>query len=323
MGTLTLTGFTGAGARSVNAPVFFQDFTTTTTGQSAASLGYGRGAGQPVVVDMTEGLDARSGSLKWETGAGSDVGGGIAEAFPHVYNLLPPGSLQVIRAVSMKLVKTRSTSGQTGPMQLKSFRAGTTSPSDSTPFYSGQPAFKTSLYINASHGDFTSVFSTWESLGNTVDHTLWSAATPTWHVGGWNHFKVIFSHNTLGSADGRITYWINGVCVLDRRDCAPRTAADQALQYIQLLPGFDFKVGDEWTVRYANDYIDNQLSRVELTDNATYSNSTRWALQPVLAWSDSTITVRLNAIGFIAGTRGYFHIFNARGDHVGVIERSL
>ncbi len=321
---MVLDGFVGAGSKSPVAPVWFERFSTTTEGETASAVGYQRAARHDVHVDMSDGILSCRGSLRFDTGPGADVGGGIGEVFPHVYNDLPAGSLQVVRSFWIKVVKTVSGSGSNGPMQLKSVRTGTVSPSDNTPHYSGLPAFKTSLYLNAEIGNFNSVYSTWDAIDdNDATHTQWSRGTPSWKTGGWNRLTMIFTHNSLGAANGRLQYWVNETQILNRTDCAPRSTTEQFLQYVQLFPGFDFKFGDEWTVKFADDYVDNTLARVELTDQADYATSSQWAMQGLTAWSDSSITIAPNFAGFASGQTGYFHVFDAAGAVVDVVSRTI
>lgn len=66
--------------------------------------------------------------------------------------------------------------------------------------------------------------------------------------------------------------------------------------------------------RYFDDvYIDSTLSRVVLTDNATYSSSTIIEPQIPSAWSTTEITVKLN-LGALTGSTAYMFVFDADGD---------
>ena len=59
-------------------------------------------------------------------------------------------------------------------------------------------------------------------------------------------------------------------------------------------------------------YIDNTQQRVEITDSATYASSTISEIQPVTAWSDTSITVDLNTAALSAGTY-YLHVLDSSG----------
>ena len=69
-------------------------------------------------------------------------------------------------------------------------------------------------------------------------------------------------------------------------------------------------------------YIDNTQQRVELTDSATYASSTISEIQPVTAWSDTSITINLNTDALSAGTY-YLHVIDDSGASIYNESRSV
>lgn len=60
-------------------------------------------------------------------------------------------------------------------------------------------------------------------------------------------------------------------------------------------------------------YTDQTRNRVVMTDNATYASSTKWAVQPVVSWSDTSITVTKKRQSFAVNDTAYYHVFDSSG----------
>jgi len=60
-------------------------------------------------------------------------------------------------------------------------------------------------------------------------------------------------------------------------------------------------------------YIDESRARAVLTDAALYVNSTKWAVQPIESFSDTSVTVTGKRQDFTAGTSAYLHLFDDAG----------
>lgn len=65
----------------------------------------------------------------------------------------------------------------------------------------------------------------------------------------------------------------------------------------------------DMTVYQSEEYVSSARARVIITDNADYSLSTTWQIQPVVSWSDSSIVVARQQGALSLGTN-YAHIFN-------------
>jgi hypothetical protein len=71
------------------------------------------------------------------------------------------------------------------------------------------------------------------------------------------------------------------------------------------------------TLRQDDHYVQvGTRKRVELCNNATYASSTRREIQPLSAWSDTSVSVTLNKGGFTAGTY-YLHVIGESDTSLG------
>jgi hypothetical protein len=63
-------------------------------------------------------------------------------------------------------------------------------------------------------------------------------------------------------------------------------------------------------------YVDGSRCRVVMTNTSTYSSWTKWAIQPIIAYSDTNVTVKKNRGMFTVGDTAYLHVFNSSGVRV-------
>jgi len=152
--------------------------------------------------------------------------------------------------------------------------------------------------------------------GSNPGYWSWGANAIT--LGAWHHLQFEFSHNSSpGAADGVYRQWFDGVLVKDESDLVTRCTGNTNY-------GRPFIVGfyNSWTDSgsdaddfYIDDvYIDNTWARIEIGNEATYSSCTHREIQVPSAWSDSSITIKLNRGSFGETETAYLFIIDSSGN---------
>lgn len=130
----------------------------------------------------------------------------------------------------------------------------------------------------------------------------------------WQFYEVEWD---FGTADGDDSYFTdrvnnNPTVTWNGEECL--TAANSDLPDWILTPINGFGTTGHPVTYYMDDvYVDETRNRVVMTDNATYASSTKWAVQPVLTWSDTQITCTGKRQGFAVDDTAYLHVFNNSG----------
>ena len=129
----------------------------------------------------------------------------------------------------------------------------------------------------------------------------------------WQFYELEFDAGTADGSDSYFIVRVNNTVALEWDGKEYLTAANSQLPDWVLLPinGLDNAPSIIMTIDEL--YIDESRARVIMTDNATYSISTKYSAQPVTAWSDTSIsyTQKRGEIGI--GETAYLHVFNNSG----------
>lgn len=317
----------GFGTKPSAAPLFYNNFDSASVGALPSSLGLTDSIDATVVNVQNDRSFTGSKSLKGVFPANID-------SFPEV-SFIPPANTNEIY-VSGMMYWTTSIPGNMSQFIFKLTRMG------SGVLYHGQPQQYqtvrplTSGIVNG--GD-------WGYNAGGGSTTAWCSAmfygSPTnlpgpnsdqWNFTEWAH-KI---GNPTGSANGYSEIRCNS-----QNSMPPTTIPTHAL-FVNQITGADYVTGNTnnsgadafftWVITFFDGlgtpgntstslwvdelYIDNCRNRVVLTDNATYTSSTKFLMQPPTAWSNTQIVATLNSSVFTSGSTGYFHIFDGTGAEV-------
>lgn len=142
-----------------------------------------------------------------------------------------------------------------------------------------------------------------------------ASATPSAVLtnGDWHFYELEFYAGTVDGDDAEFYERIDGIPTHTFVDRPFLTTANSDLPDWFLTPinGRDgFPEVDDYVDCLM---IDESRARVVMTDNATYASSTQWAVQPISAYSDTSVTVTGKRQGFTSGATAYLHIFDDDG----------
>lgn len=170
--------------------------------------------------------------------------------------------------------------------------------------YNGWEAGNTAFRFVETNGGVTGVF----------------AMASVFGLGAWHCVQGEWGENTgAGNADGRLRLWVDGALKDTSDTFITNTSSDGAAKNKNplLLGWYDsaasFPGGTAMYVDYSEVYVDTTFARVELGDSATYGSCTHREVQPITAWSDTSITVTVNLGSFETGATVYPHVTHADG----------
>ena len=126
----------------------------------------------------------------------------------------------------------------------------------------------------------------------------------------WARIDMYLKQSTASTNDGEFKTWINNSLKLNDTSVSTRTGAD--LWNFVLIGAF-IRQNQPVQVYIDDVYIDNTLSRVEIGDNATFANCTHREIQIPSAWSNTEITVTVNAGSFVADNTAYLFVVDSNG----------
>ena len=131
--------------------------------------------------------------------------------------------------------------------------------------------------------------------------------------GVWQFYEVEWYTGTQDGLDSYFVCRVNGNVETLWQNRPFLTSANPVYPTWFLTPITG--MGTQQPIVYNMDdvYIDETRNRVVMTDNATYASSTKWATQPVTAWSDTSITYTKKRQGFTIGETAYLHVFDSTG----------
>lgn len=105
----------------------------------------------------------------------------------------------------------------------------------------------------------------------------------------------------------------DGTEVLSWRDRPYRTE-DSPLLPTWILTPFNGLDGYHPIVGTIDDvYVDEGRARLVMTDAPNYQDSSAFAVQPIVSWSDTTISFARKRQGVAIGDIAYLHVFDAGG----------
>lgn len=137
----------------------------------------------------------------------------------------------------------------------------------------------------------------------------------------WHCLQCEYGENSgVDAADGHSLVWIDGAAYDVATNVATNLSADGdaknkcpgdiGLYSAWLVPGHD---APNMYASYADLYVDESWARVELGDSATYGSCTHREIQPITAWSDTSISITVNLGSFETGATVYPHVTHADG----------
>ena len=128
----------------------------------------------------------------------------------------------------------------------------------------------------------------------------------------WHFVELILERSTQGVSDGTIIIKVNNNTVLS----GVGNVMTREDGYDWDEPLFLYAITNSATGTYFSiddAYLNNSWSRVMLGNAATYSACTELNVLPVSAWSDASITARVNAGALTAGA-AYLYVIDADGN---------
>jgi hypothetical protein len=138
----------------------------------------------------------------------------------------------------------------------------------------------------------------------------------------WHFYEIECNAGTVNGNDSTFKAYIDGVLIVQFTGSSLRTTANPSLitWCLSALTGLANAVTNTIIFNLDDFYFDSSRSRVVLTNNATYSSSTKFAIQPIIqnGWSADMIICRKNGASFTIGDTAHIHVFNDNGDYLGV-----
>lgn len=136
--------------------------------------------------------------------------------------------------------------------------------------------------------------------------------------GQWHFMEWEIDSGTVDGGDLFVEQRVNGVANIRFTGSNFRTTANpELIKYIMSpVNGLDSSGSRAIVYNVDEMYTDASRARVVMTNSATYSSSTNWAIQPVKIWSDTSISCDYNRGSFTIGATAYRHVFNSAGVRV-------
>lgn len=163
-------------------------------------------------------------------------------------------------------------------------------------------AFSGSTFIDGNYVEFSET--------NEVDPRTDLFTPNTWHFMEWE-----IDAGTLNGGNAVAKQKIDGVENIRFSNAQFLTTANPELLHFIMSPINGLDGATNRNVQYFVDelYSDGSLCHVVMTNNATYASSTNWAEQPIVSWSDTSISCTYNRGAFTPGSTAYRHVFNSAG----------
>ncbi len=301
-GTLTISG-TGFGTKT--GTPYFEDFESVTVGQYTSGQSIGSLVtvnGGPQVVTSKSASGSRS---LYNNFATAD--------FPEVYKVLSGTNRRAYLSCKLWI------EGAGLPHVWKFGRIGANSVYGGIPHAGASypPTFTASS--DAFNGEIVTsdgITSYWAN--NTANPANWA---PAFANGFWRFYELEFDAGTVNNSDATFNEYVNAASTVIWQNRPYLTSANSALPTWFLTPfnGWDVSTGN---AGYMDDiYIDESRARVVMTDNATYASSTKFEIQPVVSWSNTSIVVtKRGGSSFTAGNTYYLHVFDNAGSHNATVQ---
>lgn len=295
--SVTITG-SGFGTKAAAAPLKWENFENGALGSNLSTLGwstynvsgsspapsvsdlnaYGQGT-KSAIKNIRQGIEDFSGS--YFTGFGGATEGYISLYFNW---------------------NTADGSSPSGGGIFKWIRFNTNQ------VYSGVPSFGQTYQP----GWFYEYFNSGTSR-NTVWNQYDAKYTPP--RGNWSRMEMHWKlSNPGGTSNGMAETWVNFAKNMNQVNVVTRQSGDNSTIYSVLLPQMCSGAGENYRIFVDDVYIDNTIARVEIGDASTWGACTKRELQIPTAWSDRSISVKVNqgALGNLQ--TAYLYVVDANGN---------
>ena len=294
----TITG-TGFGTKGASTPIF-EDFEGETVGAAGNII-------NDVQVSNADGATIIStGALSGTRSLQNDFGAaGTQTSFPKVHVDLTGTSTKLYCSAHIKV------SGDYGNV-WKMSRAGPGA------VYSGNP----SCHMEYTGTQGGNAFGRGSSTVYTPGITSWWSAHSTSGTDGTDgyiadvdqFYEYEMYTGTLNNSDASFFERVSGVETTTFVNRPFLTTANSGLVPTWMMTPMNGNDQAETSIMIMDSvYIDESRARVVMTDNATYASSTKWAIQPILTYSDTTVTATAKRQYFDIGDTAYLHLFDDDG----------
>lgn len=139
----------------------------------------------------------------------------------------------------------------------------------------------------------------------TVTWTTWNG-----QIGKWNHHEIF-----VDLTKNKIQTWVNGVLTATG-ECKKDTSKLNVPLYVGLI-GFDHgsSAYNEMTTAIDDIYIGSNAMRVVISNEPTWSSSSKNTVLPVVSWSENEIILK-QAFGKVHNqiNKSYFYLIDANGE---------
>jgi hypothetical protein len=296
-GGTTITG-TGFGTKPSTTP-YFEDFESQTVGSAVSPVGS---------LTVSNGTGTSISSTVKYSGTKSLEQDFSSNSFPKIYKTLSGTEPSVYMAGYFKF-------NGAGGTVWKHARIGAGT------VYSGDPKAGSS-YTATQGANVPSNFSgemktksPAEFTGVSGNNTGADVSIPAegYITDTWLFYEAEFYAGTLDNSNSYFSETVEGKQTLlwNNLEFLDSTAPDLPDWFLTVLNGHD---GTNTLKMYMDTvYIDESRCRVVMTDNAVYASSTKWAVQPVVTWSDTSITYTAKRQGFAISSTAYLHAFDNDG----------
>lgn len=325
-GIVTLTA-TSLGSRLLQTSKYYDNYESRTVGSADTAIGLTdlQSNGNPRPVVANDRSHSGSKALKMTYPIGPYLSAGV---FPTSGINTSDGSDTIYIAVWAYWTRTTGTGG---PGTFKWCRGGASSP------YSGTPRFYETINANGDTGVQTGVnagFVT-PASGTTYDNQWRDNPILVSKTGGsWHFVEYYYKLSTPGSNNGAYKSWVDGQASIgatstwwtdyDHTTTPGHTNDSGSTATIQwIMSPFDGM--DSYGVINSFDFwldemlLDVSAARIVLTNNATYSSSTKFAIQPITSWSSTVATATYNPSTFTSSETVYAHVWLSDNTKLGTV----
>lgn len=129
----------------------------------------------------------------------------------------------------------------------------------------------------------------------------------------WHRFEVWVDTDSAGS-NGEYTVWVDGVALASLK--GKIVAHDCPFPMVMLQNYFATDTGSPtpWMRHYWDEvYIDRTRARIEIGNASTWTASSHREIQIPTAWSNNSISFKVNQGSFSVGDKGYLYVIDATG----------
>jgi hypothetical protein len=146
-----------------------------------------------------------------------------------------------------------------------------------------------------------------ENPDQNSHNVYWSVVPAPW-AGSWKKIEV-WLRLSNASATGFFKWWENGALKVDYKG---KTDTWSGTSRTVAIGGYARSQGVTTNWRYFADiYLDNTPQRVVIGNASTWASCTTREVQPITAWSDTSITATINQASFSDGTTAYMYVLDS------------